>query len=303
MLTFTSMSPLKAEPAAKPRRAEEASRFAAPAAAGDTLAAGLDAERSAALRAFHDAELEKKEIGRRLQQLRAAIGANISALSQQELPAYFDGWAPRDLPLLPSPIHRDLLNAEELASADLGQPIRPESAAADLRDLPPPGTLPELDYLPAWKRPLARFCGRLLLLLGGFLSLPQRAINNRLADRLEALEAQVANLGRERDHLRRGLLLLAERSAANFEFLDQCDRDRLLELHRKAEELRSEWRGDLERAAARLHGELADELELKAPGHRLALLEMEFASAETKSQLAWQRLLLAELRQRLDKTG
>lgn len=289
MLTFSSMSHLKAGTAPKPRRVEPAGDFSAGSEGG---------ERAEALRDYQDAQLEKKEIERRLQSLRAEIGVTLSVLSQRAPVAYFDGWAPRDLPLLPSPIHRRLLTEEEIGPPPAtASPVDAEA----LRRLPPPGTMPDLDYLPAYKRPVARFFGRLLLLIGGFLSLPQRAINQALAGRLEALEARVAQLEEDRDRLRNCVLLMGQRSVDNFEFLDQCDRNRLIELHQKADQLRSEWRGDLERVAARLEGELAEKLELKAPGHRLALLEMEYSAAEMKGQLAWQRLLVAELRQRVDK--
>jgi len=341
MLTFSSMSQLRAKPATKPRLAVELPRGGA---AESPLAgewSGLaDGERTEALRAFQDAQLEKKEIERRLQLLQAEIGVTLSEISQRAPVAYFDGWAPRDLPLLPSPIHRVLLMPQELreepGAAEAMQPAaEPELAAgpelaapanniADPRSLPPPGTLPCLGYLPWPKRILAQTFGRLGLLIGGFLSLPQRAINQALAEKLEALETrmgmaertervarlesrvaqlerQTAQLAADRERLRAGVLLLAERSAANFAFLDQCDRERLVELHQKADQLRSEWRGDLERTAARLDGELAEKLELKAPGHRLALLEIEYSTAEMKSQLAWHRLLMAELKQRLDR--
>lgn len=289
MLTFSSMSHLKAEAAPKLRRVEPT---------GDSAAAADGGERAEALRDYQDAQLEKKEIERRLQSLRAEIGVTLSVLSQRAPVAYFDGWAPRDLPLLPSPIHRRLLTEEEIGPAPAAsQPADTEA----LRRLPPPGTMPDLAYLPAYKRPVAHFFGRLLLLLGGFLSLPQRAINQALASRLEALEAKVAWLEEDRDRLRNCVLVMGQRSIDNFEFLDQCDRNRLIELHHKADQLRSEWRGDLERVAARLENELAEKLELKAPGHRLALLEMEYSAAEMKGQMAWQRLLVAELRQRLDK--
>ncbi len=314
MLTFSSMSQLKAQPVAKPRRAEEIGRsgtgleLAGAAAPAAPAAPAAEADRNDALRAYQDAEQEKKEIERRLQILQAEIGATLSEISRQPPVAYFDGWAPRDLPLLPSPIHRRLLTAEELAigaaaSAAAGPEmagVAPSPEAAALRALPPPGSLPDLGYLPAYKRPFAALAGRLALLLGGFLSLPQRAINKGLLDRLEALEARVVQLQEDRERTRTALALLAERSADNFGFLDHCDRERLIELHQKADQLRSEWRGDLERVAARLEGELAEKLELKTPGHRLALLELEHSSAEMKSQLAWQRLLMAELRLRLD---
>lgn len=314
MLTFSSMSQLKAQPSFKASRAEELGRILAeagpaggvPGASAGTCgsAAGTaERERAEALRAYQDAQQEKKEIDRRLQILQAEIGVSLSEISQRAPVAYFDGWAPRDLPLLPSPIHRKLLTAEELAAAGGKGDEAGGAEAAALRALPPPGTLPDLSYLPAVKRPFAALFGRLAVLFGGFLSLPQRAINQGLIGRLEALEARVAELQRDRDRLRAGLLLVAERSVDNFAFLDQCDRDRLLELHRKADQLRSEWRGDLERTAARLEGELAEKLELKAPGHRLALLEMESSTAEMKSQVAWQRLLMAELRLRLDGQG
>jgi hypothetical protein len=289
MLTFSSMSHLKAGTAPKPRRALPV---------GDSAGGVESGERAEALRDYQDAQLEKKEIERRLQSLRAEIGVTLSALSQRAPVAYFDGWAPRDLPLLPSPIHRRLLTEDEIGPPPAASPPVDKEA---LGRLPPPGTMPDLGYLPAYKRPVARFFGRLLLLLGGFLSLPQRAINLALAGRLEALEAKVANLEEDRDRLRSCVLLMGQRSIDNFEFLDQCDRNRLIELHHKADQLRSEWRGDLERVAARLEGELAEKLELKAPGHRLALLEMEYGAAEMKGQLAWQRLLVAELRQRIDK--
>lgn len=314
MLTFSSMSQLEAKPAFKPRRAEELGRAAGagreaagpPAGAPAPGAGGAaEAERAEALRAYQDAQQEKKEIERRLQLLQAEIGVTLSEISQRAPVAYFDGWAPRDLPLLPSPIHRKLLTAEELAgAAESGGPAAaPAAETAALRALAPPGTLPDLAYLPGYKRPVAGLFGRLVLFFTGFLSLPQRAINKGLLERLEALEARVASLRHEGDRLRAGLLLLAERSVDNFDFLDQCDRERLVELHRKADQLRSEWRGDLERLAARLEGELAEKLELKAPGHRLVLLEMEYSSAEMKSQLAWQRLLMAELQLRLAGRG
>lgn len=315
MLTFSSMSQLKAQPSLKASRAEELGRTVAeagpagvvPGAVRPSATGAAEGERTEALRAYQDAQQEKKEIERRLQLLQAEIGVSLSEMSQRAPVAYFDGWAPRDLPLLPSPIHRKLLTAEELAAAggtgDGASDAAASAEAAALRALPPPGTLPDLSYLAAYKRPFAALFGRLAVLFGGFLSLPQRAINQRLIGRLEALEARVADLQRDRDRLRAGLLLVAERSVDNFTFLDQCDRERLLELHRKADQLRSEWRGDLERTAARLEGELAEKLELKAPGHRLALLEMEYSTAEMKSQVAWQRLLMAELRLRLDGKG
>lgn len=308
MLLSTLMSRVKSE--ASPRKADDPARRAADLGRwiaqvepmGEMAAGGSEGEKAEALRAWHDAQLEKKEIERRLQQLQAEIGVNLSEAAQRgETVAYFDGWAPRDLPLLPSPIHRSLLTAEELGLGAFDPP--PLAEVARLRQLPPPGSLPDLSYLPAPKRLLARVFGRLWLAVGGFLSLPQRNLNQALIDRLERLEQRVEDLQRDRDHLRNCLVLVNERSIANFDFLDQCDRDRLLELHRRADQLRSEWRGDLERLAARLQQELAAALEHKAPGHRLSLLELELASAEMKSQLAWQRLLMAELRQRLDRDG
>lgn len=266
--------------------------------------AELESELAAADRDLHEAVLEKAEIEERLRALRAQIGARLSELAQQEHVAYFDGWAPRDLPLLPSPIHRVLISADELAAAQKA-PLAGHSAESDntaLRELPQPGSLPSLDYLPAWKRPFAAFFGRLLLLVGGFLSLPQRTINEKLVSRLLELEKRVDHLTRDRDQLIGCLELLGRRSIENFTFLDQCDRDRLLELHRKAEELRSEWRGDLERSSARLSNELTELLDHKAPGHRLGLLELELASAETKITLARQRREIAELRKRLSET-
>lgn len=266
--------------------------------------AELSPEFAAADRDLHEAILEKAEIEERLQALRAQIGARLSELAQKEHVAYFDGWAPRDLPLLPSPIHRVLISADELAVAQKapgpGNSRAQENAA--LQELPQPGSLPNLDYLPAWKRPFAAIFGRLLLLVGGFLSLPQRAINQKLTGRLLELEERVDSLTRDRDQLIGCLELLGRRSIENFTFLDQCDRDRLLELHRKAEELRSEWRGDLERSSEKLSNELAELLDHKAPGHRLGLLELELASAETKIALARQRREIAELHQRLGET-
>lgn len=278
----------------KPRRAE-LERWIARVEPEIEPPGGVVGEKILAERALHDAELEKEELQRRLQKLRAEIGATFSERSQRELLPYFDGWAPRELPLLPSPIHHQLLTADELEGKAGELKSKSDEERADLRALPPPGTMPDLGYLPAWKRAFASLVGRLLLFLGGFLSLPQRTLNSRLIERLEQLEDRIHELAHERDHLKGCLALLGERSIANFEFLDQCDRDRLVQLHQKAEELRSEWRGDLERLAERLESELAGQLELKTPGHRLALLEMEYALAEMKSRLAAQSLLLAEL--------
>lgn len=247
---------------------------------------GVEGEKIVALREWRNAQVARDEAERKLQALERDLVAGLTAAPAPPKRDH-DGWAPRDLPLVPSPIHRQLLTAEELASRAIAPEIR------HVQSLPKPGTVPDLTYLPWWKRPVADLLSRVWLVLGGFLALPQRRINDHM---LEVMSHMAAEL----QQMRRGLESLAERSSDNFRFFDECQRDQLLESHRQNDLTRSECRGEILRQQDLLRQELEAMLEQKSPRHRLALLDLELAVARAKSQIAWQRLLAAELGERLE---